>query len=426
MADAPDILILAAGCGTRMKSRLPKVLHLLQGKPLIQHVLEHVAPLAGGRLGVVVGFGEKEVRDLVGKISPRAFFIRQSKQQGTGHAVSCAEKSGFGSSKNLMILAGDAPFLMWSTLTELIKKHRTTSADVSILSARVQDPKGYGRVVRTRNGQVTRIREELDANDKERRIQEINSGAYIFNRKLLFETLRKIEAENKKREYYLTDTVEVLAAAGKKVQAYALASEEEVMGINSRKDLILAHERLNQKTIDGLLERGVTVLSPRNTFIAPDVKVGADTVIYPFSYIESRVIIGKGCHVGPFAFIRDGSRIEDGARIGSFVEVVRSRIGKRTMVKHLSYVGDSLVGDEVNIGAGTITANYDGKEKHKTVIEDGAFIGSNTVLVAPVKVGKRAKTGAGSVVLASKNVLEGTTVVGIPARTLRSGRLRKS
>ena len=260
----------------------------------------------------------------------------------------------------------------------------------------------------------------MDATSRERQIQEINSGTYIFNKKLIFAALGKIKSSNKKGEYYLTDTIEVLIRDQKKVHAFCLAKEDEVMGINSRKDLVKANLSLYQKKVSELLDSGVTVISPENTFISSEVIVGQDTIIYPFTYIERNVEIGKGCRLGPFTYIREGSRIEDKAQIGSFVEVVRSRVGKGTMIKHLSYVGDTNVGSQVNIGAGTITANYDGTNKHKTIIEDGAFIGSNTVLIAPVTVGKKSKTGAGSVVLAKKNVKNGDVVAGVPAKRIGS------
>lgn len=403
-----------------MNSELPKVLHPLQGTPLIQHVIEPILGLGVKNVVVVVGYGEIEVRKALSKYGKQVLFVRQTQQLGTGHAVSMA-KSAFGNqSGEVLIVAGDAPFLGKRVLSEFIKKHRKANSDVSILSAAVNEPKGYGRVVRNSANEVIAIREELEATDRERRIQEINSGTYIFNKKQLFAALGKIKSSNKKGEYYLTDSIEVLICDRKKISAFCLAKEDEVMGINSRKDLVKANLSLYQKKAVQLLESGVTVISPENTFIASEVVVGQDTIIYPFTYIERNVEIGKGCRLGPFTYIREGSRIEDKAQIGSFVEVVRSRVGKGTMIKHLSYVGDTNVGNQVNIGAGTITANYDGTSKHKTIIEDGAFIGSNTVLIAPVTVGKKSRTGAGSVVLAKKNVKNGDVVAGVPAKHIGS------
>lgn len=372
-----------------------------------------------GKLSIV-GYGEAEVRGALENLDGRIKFSRQKDQRGTGHAVTVAKEALKHNSGDVLVLAGDAPLLKKETLLKLIAEHERTGSQVSILSAHVENPGTYGRIIRNFRGEVIAIREELDASDKERELQEINSGTYLFSRQHLFNALEKIKAANKKKEYYLTDTIEILIHQGQKVSAFCLADEGEVMGINTRKDLVKANLMLYQRKISELLESGVTVLSPENTFIASDVSVGEDTIIFPFTYIERGVKIGKGCRIGPFAYLREGSQIDDKAQIGSFVEVVRSRVGKRTMIKHLSYVGDTIVGDQVNIGAGTITANYDGSKKFKTVIEDGAFIGSNTVLIAPVKVGKKAKTGAGSVVLASCNVPKGTTVAGVPAKNIKS------
>jgi len=415
-----DALVLAAGRGTRMKSALPKVLHPLQGTPLIQHVIGHIVGLNVKNVVVVVGYGEIEVRKALSKCGRQVSYVRQTRQLGTGHAVNMAKNAFGNQSGEVLIVAGDAPFLGKRILAEFIKKHRKVNSDVSILSAAVNEPKGYGRIVRNSSDEVIAIREELDATRREREIQEINSGTYIFNKKLLFAALGKIKSSNKKGEYYLTDTIEILIRGRKNVRAFCLAKEEEVMGINSRKDLVKANLSLYQKKVSELLDSGVTVISPENTFISSEVVVGQDTIIYPFTYIERNVEIGKGCRLGPFTYIREGSRIEDKAQIGSFVEVVRSRVGKGTMIKHLSYVGDANVGNQVNIGAGTITANYDGTSKHKTIIEDGAFIGSNTVLIAPVTVGKKSKTGAGSVVLAKKNIKNGEVFAGVPARRIGS------
>ncbi len=401
-----------------MKSVLPKVLHQVHGMPLIQHVINQVLDFKIRKIIVVVGYGEAEVRKAVQGLDRRINFVRQNKQHGTGHAVFSAKNILGNRNGSVLVLAGDAPFLKKKTLSNFIKEHQLSRPDCSILTSMVNNPKGYGRIIRDLNGEVIGIREELDAADYERDIREINSGAYLFDIKKLFNALKKIKSSNKKGEYYLTDTIEVLIKGGRRVSAQCLASEDEVIGINSREDLVNANRSLNLQKVKELLEDGVTVFSPENTFIAKDVTVGEDSVIYPCVYIEKGVKIGKGCKIGPFAYIREGSRIEDRAQIGSFVEVVRSRVGKGTMIKHLSYVGDSRIGEGVNIGAGTITANYDGLNKHNTIIDDGAFIGSNTVLVAPVRVGRKAKTGAGSVVLAQRHVKSGDTVVGIPAKSV--------
>ncbi len=420
-----DVLILAAGKGTRMKSELPKVLHLLEGKTLVEHVLDSLSSLKINSKVIVVGHGGSQVQKQLIAVDDKIKFVTQAKQLGTAHAVQCAHSKLKNKATHLLILAGDAPFIQKETLCKFIQKHQQEKADVSILTSLFSDPKGYGRIVRNIKKQVVAIREELDASSKEKRIKEINSGIYLFNKKALFTALKKVSSNNKKKEYYLTDTIQIMMDQQKRISAFNLALEDEVMGINSRTDLVMGYKNQNQKTIEKLLKQGVTVVSPENTFIAKDVKVGKDTVIYPFTYIESGVKIGKKCHVGPFARLREKTNISDLAQVGSYVEIVRSDIGKKTMVKHLSYIGDASIGNNVNIGAGTITANYDGKKKHKTQVQDGAFIGSNTVLVSPVKVGKGAKTGAGSVVLKNRDIPKGAVAFGVPAKNFKNSKRNK-
>lgn len=269
------------------------------------------------------------------------------------------------------------------------------------------------------------VREELDATSEERRIQEVNTGVYLFKAKPLFDTLKKIQPKNRKKEYYLTDTIHLIDEAGGRIQALPYALPEEALGVNSQADLAHAVRILNRKTIQKHQMEGVTVVSPEQTFIAPDVRIGRDTVIHPWTYIERGVRIGKNCQIGPFAKIRSGSVIEDKAIIGSFVEIVRSKIGKGVFAKHLTYLGDAAVGEGTNIGAGTITANYDGKNKNKTRIGKKAFIGVDTLLVAPVQIGDGAKTGAGAVLTRGTKVKKGEIFVGVPAHPLKpKGRRR--
>jgi len=412
-----DAVVLAAGKGTRMVSESPKVLHPIDGMPLVQHVLENIKLPSIKRKIVVVGFKAKKVRKFLSSYDSLIDNVLQSQQLGTGHAVLCAEKKV--KSKHVLVLAGDVPFIQSQTISKLIKKHIQSKSAASILSARVINPKGYGRIVRDSKNKVLGIREELDASAKERLVKEVNTGFYIFDSKVLFSTLKKIKTKNKKKEYYLTDVIALLSLKSKKVESHPISTEEEMMGINSKVDLMKAQKLMNQKTLKRLMEKGVVIVSPENTFIANDVKIGRDTVILPFTYIGKKVVIGKRCQIGPFSHIREEVKIDDGSQVGSFVEVVRSKVGKNSMVKHLTYLGDSVVGNKANLGAGTITANYDGKNKSKTIIGDGAFIGSNTVLVAPVKIGNKAKTGAGSVVLAKANVPKGTTVAGVPAKKIK-------
>jgi bifunctional UDP-N-acetylglucosamine pyrophosphorylase/glucosamine-1-phosphate N-acetyltransferase len=280
------------------------------------------------------------------------------------------------------------------------------------------DPTGYGRILR-RGGRVIGIREELDASAQEKNIHEVNTGVYLFHPKALFSALKKIQPTNQKKEYYLTDTIRLIDEAGGEVQALPQAGPEESQGINSRADLAKALKMMNQKNIQRLQMEGVTIVSPEQTFIAPGVRIGKETVIYPWTYIEKGVRIGRKCQIGPFAKIRTGSLIEDEAVIGSFVEINRSKIGKGVLAKHLAYLGDAEVGAGTNIGAGTITANYDGRKKNKTRIGKKSFIGVDTVFIAPVTLGDEASTGAGAVLTRGTKVAKGEVVVGVPARSLR-------
>ncbi|MBI4388122.1 MAG: NTP transferase domain-containing protein [Candidatus Omnitrophica bacterium] len=408
-------LVLAAGKGTRMKSSVPKVLHEIGGKPLLGHVLNAVNGADIHKIVVVAGHGEKQVRSFIGN---QASVVRQFPQAGTGHAVLCAASALKHFQGLVLILPGDAPGVREETIREMVRIHKQSEAIATVLTACVKVPDGYGRIIRS-GDQVAAIREELDAAEEERAICEINSGIYLFEIQVLLKHLRALKQNNRKKEYYLTDVVEALAEEGQIVRGFQVSNEEEVLGINSRVDLARAEKIMNQREIEKHQKNGVTIVSPDNTWIASGVTIGSDTVIFPFSWIESCVKIGSHCHVGPFATIRQGSKIGDQAVVGCFVEVVRSNIGKGSRVKHLTYLGDATLAENVNIGAGTITANYDGVKKQKTVVGKGAFIGSNTVLVAPIRIGQGAKTGAGSVVLGKQHVPAGKTVAGVPAKLIQ-------
>jgi bifunctional UDP-N-acetylglucosamine pyrophosphorylase/glucosamine-1-phosphate N-acetyltransferase len=416
-------VILAAGEGTRMRSRRSKVLHEVAGKSIVAHGVSAVKRAGVSRIVLVAG---RNRRDLESLFAGEAKVVFQRERLGTGHALACAVAALGRFEGDLLVVAGDAPLIRPETLRVLIRRHRKEGAEASILSARVEHPAGYGRIVRDGLGRVTAIREELDAAAWERSIHEVNSGTYVFRAPAARRVLRKVRPLNRKQEYYLTDAVEILVREGDGVKAHMLASETEISGINTRNDLAKASEAMWKRNVDYHLGRGVTVISPANTCIESDVHIGADTVIHPFTYIEHDVRIGRDCVIGPFAKVRSGSRIENGAVVGSFVEIVRTKLGRRTYVKHLAYLGDAAVGAGVNIGAGTITANFDGKKKNRTVIGDGAFIGCDTVLIAPVSVGRGARTGAGSVVLRGRNVKPRETVAGVPAKPLKGkGRGKK-
>jgi bifunctional UDP-N-acetylglucosamine pyrophosphorylase/glucosamine-1-phosphate N-acetyltransferase len=296
--------------------------------------------------------------------------------------------------------------------------HKRANSVCTILTTVLSNPIGYGRIVRNKEGKVLRIVEDREANPKEKNITEINSGIYAANSNLLLEMLKRIKPDNKKGEYYLTDAVGMLVDNNLRVETFLCKEPMEVFGINSREDIAILGSWLKGKILQEKMSKGVTIIDPRFTYIEANVTIGTDTIIFPFTVIERDVVIGSHCEIGPFSHIRPGTVIEDYAEIGNFVEVKKSRIGFRSKAKHLSYLGDAIIGKDVNIGAGTITANFDGVKKHTTIIEDGAFTGCNTVLVAPVKMGKYSKTGAGAVVPKGKDVRNGDVVVGIPARSL--------
>lgn len=413
-------LVLAAGKGTRMKSEKPKVLHEILGRPLLGCALDTLAALKVEKAHVVIGSGAEQVLGYLKSrgAAPKISVIYQREQKGTGHAVEMARKQLASYLGDVLIWPGDMPLLEEKTLREFTKAHKESGAVVSVLSCLRVEPFSYGRIIRTA-GSFSAIREELDATEAERRIQEVNTGVYLFKAKPLFAALKKIKPANAKNEFYLTDTIEVLSAEGAKLEAFPLALEKEGQGINSRIDLAEATRSMKNREAQKHMENGVTFVSPDQTYVEPGVQIGADSVIYPWCYIEAGVKIGKNCQIGPFAKIRKGSTIDDGAAVGSFVEVNRSKIGKNVQAKHLAYLGDAVIGEGTNIGAGTITANYDGKKKHQTKIGKKVLVGSDTVFVAPVVIEDGARTGAGCVITGGSRVKKGQVVAGVPARPIK-------
>ncbi len=409
-------LILAAGRGERMNSDLPKVLHQAAGLSLIGHVIETVREAGIKRIGIVIS-----ARNGLSSFLNGIEVVFQKKRLGTGHAVMQAHPKFASWPGDLLVLPGDAPCVRTETLQELIREHRRNSHSATILTAEVDNPTGYGRILKRGNG-VLGIREELDASEAERRISEINSSIYLFNAQSLFKRLSELKKNQKKKEYYLTDAIEAFVRRGEAVGAYKIKNQNEILGVNTKRELTVAHQILNERELERHSKAGVTILDPSQTVIAKGVRIGRDTVVHPFTWIERGVVIGRKCEIGPFAKIRSGSKIEDEVVIGSFVEIVRTKVGSKTFIKHLSYLGDAQIGKKVNVGAGTITANFDGRKKNKTVVQDEVFLGCDTVLVAPVTIGKGAKTGAGSVVLARRSVPAGKTVVGIPAKITRKNK----
>jgi len=426
---ALHVVILAAGKGTRMKSSRPKVLHALAGRSLIEHVLRTVDGLHADSITVVIGHGADEVRtSLAGR--PSVQFAVQSPQLGTGHALLQAESALAGKSGTVLLLYADVPLLQTATLARLIEHHRATKASATVLTMDLLEPYGYGRIVRDAGGRILRIVEERDASGPERAITEVNSGIYCFDLAPLFNTLHQLATDNAQGEYYLTDLVAAYRQEQRKIETLGAESATELRGVNSRVDLAELSRVLRDRKNSALLLGGVTLEDPASTFVDADVTVGADTVIGPGVLLEGSTSIGGGCtvhagcrlsdthvgdnvvildhcvlvnsrvengaRIGPFAHLRPASVVGEGAHVGNFVELKKTSLGRGSKANHLAYLGDATIGDGVNVGAGTITCNYDGVKKHPTIIEDGAFIGSDSQLIAPVRIGAGAYVAAGS------------------------------
>ncbi|RAK16564.1 bifunctional UDP-N-acetylglucosamine pyrophosphorylase/glucosamine-1-phosphate N-acetyltransferase [Anoxybacillus vitaminiphilus] len=421
-------IILAAGQGTRMKSKLYKVLHPVCGKPMVEHVVDQVSKLNLEKLVTIVGFGAEQVKAQIGGKSE---FALQEEQLGTAHAVMQAT-SHLGDKEGVtLIICGDTPLITADTMKALLEHHSKTNAKATILTAIAEDPTGYGRIIRNNEGHVEKIVEHKDATEEERKVKEINTGTYCFDNKSLFQALTKVSNDNAQGEYYLPDVIEILKKQGEIISAYQADVFEETLGVNDRVALSQAEKIMRARINRTHMMNGVTIIDPEHTYISADVEIGRDTVIYPGTIIEGKTVIGENCvigpnseikncvigdrttirhsvahdseigndvTIGPFAHIRPLSKISDDVRIGNFVEVKKSTFGKGSKASHLSYIGDAEVGADVNIGCGSITVNYDGKHKHLTKIEDGAFIGCNTNLIAPVTIGKGAYVAAGSTI----------------------------
>ena len=416
-------VILAAGDGTRMNSDRPKILHAVGRKPMLGHVMDTVRAAGINRIFVITGYKSDEVQAYVGS---QAQCVEQRQRRGTADAVMQVQSEAIlqDPDARLLVIYGDTPLIRVETVRRLLAAHFAPDAAGTLLAAKIKDPTGYGRIVRNDADGVIKIVEEPDCSVFERAIEEINVGLYVFKSSVLFAALRLIKPTNKKNEYYLTDVIEVLHKQNLLVNAITTDDADEILGVNSRQGLARAYEIYRTRVLEKLVDSGVTVLDPHTTFIDEAVTIGRDSVIYPFTVIEPQVTIGRNCAIGPFCRIRSGCAVGDGVSLGNFVELNRSTVGADSRIKHHSYVGDTTIGQRVNIGAGTIVANYDGKKKHRTEIADDAFIGTGTILVAPVNVGRGAMTGAGAVVTKGKHVPDGATVVGVPARELKKKSLQ--
>jgi bifunctional UDP-N-acetylglucosamine pyrophosphorylase/glucosamine-1-phosphate N-acetyltransferase len=409
-------IILAAGKGERMKSALPKVLHQLCCRPMLGYVTDLVSDLKIGRYVVVLGFESQQVKRF---LPAKAKTTVQKKLLGTADAVKQALPSLKNFRGTCLVLYGDCPLLKKETIEKLIMRHIESKAAATLLTARLEKPFGYGRILRDKYSSICGIVEEKDADDFQKEIKEINTGIVCFDSEKLRRSLKLIRPNNVKKEYYLTDAIGIMYNNGDLVENVLLSDINEALGINSRQELAHANKLMQKRINEEYMKNGVTIVDPDSAWIAFATRIGRDSVIYPFTVIEKDVTIGDQCSVGPFAHLRPGTRLEDNVSVGNFIEISRSKIARKTRAKHFGYIGDSKIGASVNIGAGTVTANYDGENKNITSIGDKAFIGSDTVIVAPVRIGKGAKTGAGSVVTRGKNVADNSTVIGVPARPLK-------
>ena len=420
-------VILAAGEGTRMKSSLTKVLHPVCGLPMVEHAMAAVGEDCEKPV-IVIGHGGDAVREQIGE---RAYYAVQEKRLGTGHAVMMAREYLEGKDGYVVVMAGDMPLIHREIIHALIQDAMAEECGAVVLTGRLQNPTGYGRIIRARDGSIQAIIEEKDANDQQRKVEEVNSSIYCFDIALLLSCLDKLTNNNAQGEYYLTDCIEMIAAGGKKVRAHCVEDVTDCMGVNDRIQLSIANKVMRRRIITRHMQNGVTFIDPENAYVDAGVSIGNDTVIYPGVVLEGNTEIGAGCtitsgtriidsvvgdgvliksseleqcivkdhgKIGPFVHIRPDSVIGEGCKLGNFVEVKNSVLGKETKVSHLTYVGDSDVGGNVNVGCGVVFVNYDGAKKHRSTVGDGVFIGCNTNLVAPVTVGDGAYIAAGSTI----------------------------
>ncbi len=444
-------IILAAGEGTRMKSDIPKVLHTLGGRTLLDWVLRTAQTAGVKRRVVVLGHqGEAVAKTL----PPGIETVMQSRQLGSAHAVQTAKSALAAFQGEVLVLCGDAPLINARTLRRLVREHRRLKVPATVLTAKVDNPRGYGRIIREPEcpARVARIVEEREASKEERDVREVNSGAYCFSLPLLWKIITQVDNRNRKGEYYLTDIVELMRRRGYPVAGVQASEALEILGINRRQDLAQAAAVLNRRTLELHMDRGVSILDPNHTWIHPEVRVGRDTIIYSGTHLTGHTvigahnIIGPGTHldstrtgrrvriklsvvehswigdqvcIGPFSHLRSGTHVGADVKIGNFAEINRSRINPGAKMGHVGYLGDCTVGRKANIGAGSITANYDGRQKHVTRIGAQAFIGSGTVLVGPCQVGRKALTGAGAVLKAGTRIPPATIAVGVPARVIK-------
>ena len=446
-------VVLAAGQGTRMKSKLYKVLHPVCGKPMVEHVIDHIGSLDVERIVTVVGHGAELVKETLGEKSE---YVLQAEQLGTAHAVQQAEPILGSLEGTTLVVCGDTPLIRPETMQALFAHHEKQNAKATILTAVAENPTGYGRILRDGSGQVSQIIEQKDATAEQQLVKEINTGTYCFDNKALFQALKQVNNNNAQGEYYLPDVIEILQKQGEVVSAYVTDDFDETLGVNDRFALSQAEELMRARINERHMRNGVTIINPATTHISADAIIGSDTIILPGVMIEGKTVIGEDCKigpnshivesqigdntsihssvvlnsqvgnetaVGPFAHLRPDSSLGDHVKIGNFVEVKKSTLGEGTKVSHLSYIGDAEIGSNVNIGCGSITVNYDGKNKYQTVIEDDVFVGCNSNLVAPVKLRKGSFIAAGSTI--TKEVPEETLAIARARQENKQGYVNK-
>jgi len=415
--DGPVALILAAGHGKRMKSDKAKVLHEVCGRPMIRYVVDAARDAGAKTIIVVVGYAADQVRAALAD-DPEIAFATQERQLGTGDAVRACRGLLEGYQGPIMVLVGDEPLIRPEPLADLLDRQRTEQSACLLGTAILPDPTGFGRILRDGAGRFLRIVEQRDCTPEEAAITEVNPSCYVFELPGLWDALDKLETTNAQGEYYLTDAPDLLQQMGRSVVALPVLHANDILGVNTRQHLAQADSLMQVRILDRLMTEGVTVVAPLDTYVDGRARIGIDTILYPFTVISGDVVIGKNCRIGPFTHLRDGTVLDDDVQVGAFVEVSRTTLGKGTIARHHAYLGDATVGSGVNVGAGVVTANFDGKLKSKTTVGANAFLGSGAILIAPVQVGAGATVGAGAVVTKGHDVKDGQVVAGVPARPL--------
>lgn len=415
----PVAIILAAGHGKRMRSEKAKVLHEVCGRPMIHYVVEAARGAGCRTIIVVVGVMADQVRAALGD-EPDVVFADQTRQLGTGDAVRACRPLLTGYEGPAMVLVGDEPLLRPEPLADLLDRQGAGRAACLLGTAVLPDPTGFGRILRDTAGHFLRIIEQRDCAPEEAAIREVNPSCYVFELPGLWDALDRLDTLNAQGEYYLTDAPALLQGMGRKVLALPLLEPDDILGVNTRQHLAQAHALMQGRILDRLMTEGVSVVDPRSTYVDGRAEIGPDTILFPFTVISGRVRIGRGCRVGPFAHLRDGTTLDEGAEAGAFVEIKGSHLETGAIARHLAYLGDTQLGAGATVGAGAVTANFDGRSKARTVIGPRAFIGSGSVLVAPVTVGEGGVVGAGAVLTKGHDVEPGQVVVGVPARPIET------